>query len=573
MATSISMQPSTARNWADDDEDDFDLDAWKATVDNSAPTIDDLGPLQAAGAVEDEYVEDGYEVAQFTAPAQSKSRFDYSSVHPDYWPTFARAAMDVDREGNSKLRPAYVEMSIFDNGLPSPQERRNYSSSWRDTKVMNGCNMKMTAMMKPSPLQQSMTWEEDSEGKYIKEAGILHPSMSPPVLYYDFPSDEEQDEARTPPGSPPTVLLGEKKGEVEEVSELNHIHDWPSINVGQYDPVTATVDLPINEEYVEVAISCEFADFNHISDSLDIDDILGDAAHDVQHSDIHEHDFEFEDAPLSTGRHWEKKDFLVENIHHDQAGKLICVDNRKPISNANIGVLASFTPPGSPTCDVIDDDDFEQARVSSSITSDEDHIPRDPVVDLMTVNTMAHQLLAIVKTAQVDLATDDATTEENSNSVFETAVPDAESRVGDEVVDVHTKALGITEFANAAQAAAKTSTATVEAAHIIIPDAKSQTNDDLAEYKKPQCDDRGDKYVPGDSTPLIKTTGPSPDLKYTHDPTNTSLVWNTVAVGWFAFSSVLWGRIAVAVAGTGRRRCLCSSSLNRTRSTKPISIV
>ena len=35
-----------AFNWDDDDEDDFDLDAWKATVDTSAPNVCELGPLQ-----------------------------------------------------------------------------------------------------------------------------------------------------------------------------------------------------------------------------------------------------------------------------------------------------------------------------------------------------------------------------------------------------------------------------------------------------------------------------------------------------------------------------------------------
>ncbi|EOA86812.1 hypothetical protein ACJQWK_08308 [Exserohilum turcicum] len=33
-------------NWDDDDEDDFDLDTWKATVDTSLPSVEDLGPLQ-----------------------------------------------------------------------------------------------------------------------------------------------------------------------------------------------------------------------------------------------------------------------------------------------------------------------------------------------------------------------------------------------------------------------------------------------------------------------------------------------------------------------------------------------
>ncbi|KAL5116510.1 hypothetical protein ACEQ8H_005631 [Pleosporales sp. CAS-2024a] len=37
---------TTKFNWADDDSDDFDFDAWKATADTSAPKLSDLPPLQ-----------------------------------------------------------------------------------------------------------------------------------------------------------------------------------------------------------------------------------------------------------------------------------------------------------------------------------------------------------------------------------------------------------------------------------------------------------------------------------------------------------------------------------------------
>jgi len=40
-------------NWADDDEDEFDLDSWNATADTSAPTVAELGPLQVAPTGDD----------------------------------------------------------------------------------------------------------------------------------------------------------------------------------------------------------------------------------------------------------------------------------------------------------------------------------------------------------------------------------------------------------------------------------------------------------------------------------------------------------------------------------------
>jgi hypothetical protein len=69
MALFISNWPSS-HNWADDDEDEFDLDAWKANADTSAPTIDDLGPLQRASAAI--AVEDEYEAKHFIQSAQQK---------------------------------------------------------------------------------------------------------------------------------------------------------------------------------------------------------------------------------------------------------------------------------------------------------------------------------------------------------------------------------------------------------------------------------------------------------------------------------------------------------------------
>lgn len=49
----------------------------------------------------------------------------------------------------------------------------------------------------------------------------------------------------------------------------------------------------------------------------------------------------------------------------------------------------------------------------------------------------------------------------------------------------------------------------------------------------------------------------SPDVKYIIDPTNRSLVWNTVAAGWFALSSLPWARMAVAAASALVEVAIC----------------
>jgi hypothetical protein len=46
MACETVATDSRKFDWADDDNDDFDLDSWNATADTSAPTADELGPLQ-----------------------------------------------------------------------------------------------------------------------------------------------------------------------------------------------------------------------------------------------------------------------------------------------------------------------------------------------------------------------------------------------------------------------------------------------------------------------------------------------------------------------------------------------
>ncbi|RAR09374.1 NAD(P)-binding protein [Stemphylium lycopersici] len=47
-SVTVATNSNRAFNWDDDDEDDFDLDAWKATVDTSAPSVCELGPLQSS---------------------------------------------------------------------------------------------------------------------------------------------------------------------------------------------------------------------------------------------------------------------------------------------------------------------------------------------------------------------------------------------------------------------------------------------------------------------------------------------------------------------------------------------
>ena len=84
MATSTASTAlsSSSRkfNWADDDEDDFDFDTWKASADTSAPTTAELGPLQHADNNGDGKVE--YEQT-YTLVLPSTTTTSSSSYLPD----------------------------------------------------------------------------------------------------------------------------------------------------------------------------------------------------------------------------------------------------------------------------------------------------------------------------------------------------------------------------------------------------------------------------------------------------------------------------------------------------------
>ncbi|KAF9694392.1 hypothetical protein EKO04_007621 [Ascochyta lentis] len=459
---------ATGSNW-DDDDDEFDIDTFKATSGFSAPTIDDLGPLQRAPAVVEE---EEYEVKQFAAPAPRKPAIDYDSIPSYLWPSPARATAELWTKDEYR-RPAYVEMS-HEGGYVYSDQRHKYNTNWLLAKVNMGCSMAAPTLMKLSPLQQSMTWEEDSEGEYIKEAGLLLSSTWSPALSQDSHSEDGQDEPFTPPGSP---------------------FKFPTVE--EYDPVTAVIDIPANsKEMDDIEIAHAFADFNHISESLDVKDILGNAALNMQHP------------------------------NRDQADSLV-----------------SFTPPGSPSLRDTNKEAICDTLTAASIGAEDGRIRRDPIVDLATVKAMAHNLLSIVKATQVD----DKIGKTNIKTTV--AVPGPESRIGDDVAHVHNKALDLIEVFNIAQATAGVTTATAEAAHVAALDAKSCLDDLVDAYDQPQDDNSGRTCTLGDSTLSIKPTGPSPDLKYIHNPPNTALVWNTVAASWFALSSVPWGRIAVAAAG------------------------
>ncbi|KAJ4332044.1 hypothetical protein N0V95_009759 [Ascochyta clinopodiicola] len=497
---------ATGNNWDDDDEN-FDTNTYKSTADFSAPTIDDLGPLQCAPAVA--YEE--YEVEQLTAPVPRKSTVDNASIPRYHWPSPARATAELWNKDEHR-RPAYMEMS-HDGGYAYPDRRNNYNTNWLRTKVNMCYSMKVPTMMKPSPLQQSMTWDEDDECEYIKDASLLFASTSSPPLSQGGHSEDGQDGPFTPPDSPSMVIVSEWKGKAEEVSGSDEISDFMLIDTNQYDPATSAIDITTNfEEKDAVEISHEFIDFNYISEDLHISDIIGD---DTQH------------------------------LYYDQTGKQSEEEVDKPKSNLTSDSLVSYTPPGTPSLSNANEEVMcNNPTALSNAGEDGGCIRRDSMVDLITVNAMAQSLITIVKATEaeyeiVDVSIEDATTK--------TLV--ANSRIEGDVLDVHNKAFGLVGFVKTAQVTVDVNTTAVGTVDTVIVDAESHIDHDAEDSDQFQDDNSHYTSTIGDSTPLVKTHYPSPDLKYIHDPSNDSLVWNTVAASWFAISSVPWSHVAVATAG------------------------
>ncbi|KAH7088708.1 hypothetical protein FB567DRAFT_590826 [Paraphoma chrysanthemicola] len=201
---SLSSRPSGSINWADDDEDDFDFEAWKATADTSAPTVDSLPPLQLPPPeVEPLLVVCGNEKVNDAAPwaaepAQQPEVPKLDLDQMDEWCGKRTAAWRAVNDRSS--RPAYPTLSAYEGGLLCADQRVNYASNWQKTKVECGLNCKRTAMLMLSTLRM-VTFVEpdevaDDEDETEDETTVEEVSDSSRQV---SDSDEEDSPRSTPP--------------------------------------------------------------------------------------------------------------------------------------------------------------------------------------------------------------------------------------------------------------------------------------------------------------------------------------------------------------------------------------
>lgn len=157
-------------NWADDDEDDFDFEAWKATADISAPTIESLPPLQLpTSEAEPVFTTASSATAEVAPWAVSELHHVATPIHnleTTDWrcgkPMLVWRAMQ-----ETPQLPAYPGMSAWDNGVISPGYRVQYSSNWKRWKVNVRADCRFTALLCGSKLREVEMCEEE-------ELEILH---------------------------------------------------------------------------------------------------------------------------------------------------------------------------------------------------------------------------------------------------------------------------------------------------------------------------------------------------------------------------------------------------------------
>jgi hypothetical protein len=197
--TMITHNPSKF-NWADDDEDDFDFEVWKATADVSAPTVESLPPLQLpANEIEPVFAttfSTSNEVAPWAVSGPNHVSTPDAHLETPDWrcekPLLVWRAMQETPDA-----PAFPELSSWDNGVSSPGYRVQYSQHWKNWKVNAGVDCRFTALLRGSKLKEvEMTEEDELEilpGEVVDLApDVLETTASLP-LQLDCPSQVALD--------------------------------------------------------------------------------------------------------------------------------------------------------------------------------------------------------------------------------------------------------------------------------------------------------------------------------------------------------------------------------------------
>jgi hypothetical protein len=188
MSTTMTISNTTTTsikiNWADDDSDDFDFEAWKVTADISAPSIGSLPPLQIpVNESEDEpfYTSTTNTTAPWTTNEPTRDEYKLALETTDW----RCGASTLAWRATSKVpdRPAYVEMSAWDNGVICAWNRVQYSRNWKCWKVGAGADCRRTAQFRSTTLKEVDTHEVDEVE--VDVASTTAPVIPPLTIIVD----------------------------------------------------------------------------------------------------------------------------------------------------------------------------------------------------------------------------------------------------------------------------------------------------------------------------------------------------------------------------------------------------
>ncbi|KAF1846432.1 uncharacterized protein K460DRAFT_406637 [Cucurbitaria berberidis CBS 394.84] len=267
----LSNRPSRSFNWADDEEDDFDFESWKATADTSAPSIKDLTPLQLPPS-EDE--------SQFTVTKLELSKEHASSTVSGEFPLLDDTSSTVQQPSDGEAEvtgeaewqcahdqlvcralqdssdmPAYGEMSYYDEYNPSPHKRANYTQNWNQMKANSGLDCRRPVLYRSSSLRQVFFFEEDEITEPIEPADedVEAYERFSEIDINDLPqlqhggSETDEEEAQTPPISTPVPIIRKKNDEMSDLAKT------PSIDIEVVSDDAITTDNPPRPKIVAAA--------------------------------------------------------------------------------------------------------------------------------------------------------------------------------------------------------------------------------------------------------------------------------------------------------------------------------
>jgi hypothetical protein len=234
----IPSRPSTSLSWADDDEDDFDFEAWKSTADISAPSFETLPPLQLPTAEP--------EPSFTTTVSSSWVAVEPNQVSdPDCETSFGKSVLLCRLMADKLDAPAYPEMSAW-----GKEKRVSYAANWVRMKLYGRWGFRTTVLFRPSGLCQVEFCEqeevvdtqaielvgEDGDGAKIREPGM--------AICLEEAFVEEVQLSTTPPGSPSSLKLITSFTPIRTPDEGYYSDTSP--------PISPT--LPISQEALDSSI-------------------------------------------------------------------------------------------------------------------------------------------------------------------------------------------------------------------------------------------------------------------------------------------------------------------------------